>query len=196
MKIRTALFLLLAGLIVSASPAQNNAPASAQSGSSQIDPEKAQQIRHMLDVMGVTKQASDVLRAMMPQMMKTMEDSMKSSMANAMPGGSESAEAQQRAADYMKKYSALVQDKMIQKFAALDLTSIYINIYDKYFSADDIRAITVFYESPAGRKMMNSVAPMMADIMSAMAPAVTKMTGDIQKEIYAEHPDMDPKNWH
>lgn len=196
MKIRTALFLLFAGLIVSASPAQNNAPASAQSGSSQIDPEKAQQIRHMLDVMGVTKQASDVLRAMMPQMMKTMEDSMKSSMANAMPGGSESAEAQQRAADYMKKYSALLQEKMIQKFAALDLTSIYINIYDKYFSADDIRAITVFYESPAGRKMMNSVAPMMADIMSAMAPAVTKMTGDIQKEIYAEHPDMDPKNWH
>lgn len=197
MKARVLLVLLAVGLLSANGIAQSAAANSQTSASAaQVDPEKAKQIRHLLDVMGVTKQASDMLRAMLPQMMKSMEESMKSSMAGSMPGGGESADAQQRVADYVRKFDQLMQEKMIQKFNGLDLASIYVPIYDKYFSADDIRALTAFYESAAGKKMVSSMAPMVSDVMGAMMPMMLKMTANIQNEIYAEHPEMDPKNWH
>jgi len=197
MKIRMFLVCLAVGLLsiqvrAQCAAAGSQAPASA----AQVDPEKAKAIRHLLEVMGVTKQAGDMLRAMMPQMQKAMNESMKASMANAAPNGQESADAQRRATDYLQKFNQLMQEKMIQKFDALDLAAIYVPVYDKYFSIDDIRAMTGFYESPAGKKMVSSMAPMTADAMGAMMPAIMKMTADIQKEIYAEHPEMDPKNMH
>lgn len=196
MKIRIALLLLLASFIVNTTRAQSAAPASPQSGTSQVDPQKAKEIRHMLDVMGLTKQAADMLRAMLPQMMKMMEESMKSSLKNAMPPGSDSADAQQRMAEYARTIDKLMSEKMVQKFDQLDLYSIYVPVYDKYFSTEDVRSITAFYESPAGKKMLSTMAPMVADVMTAMNPIMMKMTTDIQNEIFAEHPELNPKNWH
>lgn len=195
MKIRMFLVFLAVGLLSTQVRAQCAAGGS-QAPAAQVDPEKAKAIRHLLEVMGVSKQAGDMLRAMMPQMQKAMNDSMKASMANAAPNGQESADAQKRASDYLQKFNQLMQEKMIQKFEALDLAAIYVPVYDKYFSIEDIRAMTGFFESPAGKKMVSSMAPMTADAMGAMMPAIMKMTADIQKEIYAEHPEMDPKNMH
>jgi len=197
MKIRLLLVLLAVGLVstqvhAQSAAANSQAPASA----AQVDPEKAKAIRHLLDVMGVTKQAGDMLRAMMPQMQKAADESMKASMANGTANSQEAADAQRRAAEYQQKFNQLMQDKMVQKFDAFDLAAIYVPVYDKYFSIDDIRAITGFYESPAGKKMVSSMAPMTSDAMGAMMPAIIKMTSDIQKEIYAEHPEMDPRNMH
>ena len=197
MKRRMTVAAIAALLMVVAVKAQCSRGAAAATGTtSQVDPAKAQEIRHMLDVMGVTKQAADMLRAMLPQMMKMMEDSMKSSMANSMPPGGQSADAQQRLAEYEKTIDRLMQEKMLQKFDKLDLYSIYVPVYDKYFSIEDVQAITAFYESPAGRKMLSTMAPMVADVMAAMSPVMMKMTADIQNEIFTEHPELNPKNWH
>jgi hypothetical protein len=35
-----------------------------------------------------------------------------------------------------------------------------IPIYDKYFTADDIKAMLAFYDSPTGRKVTAAMVPM------------------------------------
>ncbi len=120
-----------------AAPPAAGAPAPAAPAPS-IDPAKRADILHLLDLMG-TKTA---IARMGPTLIAQMRQFSHDDASNAQ---------QQR----------LMQDAMARMQARIDsgaFEDLYVSIYDKYFTADDIHQLIQFYESPIGRKLVDKQA--------------------------------------
>jgi uncharacterized protein len=66
------------------------------------------------------------------------------------------------------------------------IEDITVSVYDKHFSADELRDLVTFYKSPTGKKVME-VTPLMLSESAAkaselVAPKVTAIVEEIQKE--------------
>ncbi len=118
-------------------------PVPAQKGSS---PGKATQtlakatkqddIRRLLAITGSAKLSE--------QMMRQMVDAMKP----AMPGVPDS-----------------FWDKFLKEAKSEELVELMIPVYDKKFSREEIRKITEFYETPAGKKFVEKTPEIVAESM-------------------------------
>jgi hypothetical protein len=63
----------------------------------------------------------------------------------------------------------LMQDTMARMQARMNsgaFEDLYVSIYDKYFTADDIHQLVQFYESPIGRKMVDKQADITKDVFA------------------------------
>jgi len=63
----------------------------------------------------------------------------------------------------------LMQDTMARMQARIDsgaFEDLYVTIYDKYFTADDIHQLIQFYESPIGRKFVDKQADITNDVFA------------------------------
>ena len=112
-----------------------------------VDPAKRADILRLLDLMG-TKTA---IARMGPTLMAQMEQFSHDDASSAQ---------QQR----------LMQDTMARMQARIDsgaFEDLYVTIYDKYFTADDIRQLIQFYESPIGRKLVDKQANITKDVFAA-----------------------------
>ena len=57
-----------------------------------------------------------------------------------------------------------LKEKLAASFNSEDLTNKIVAVYAKYFSDDDITAMTRFYESPAGQHFLEAMPKMLADL--------------------------------
>ena len=111
-----------------------------------VDPAKRAEILHLLDLMG-TKTA---IARMGPTLMAQMEQFSEN----------DTSSAQQK---------RLMQDTMARMQARIDsgaFEDLYVAIYDKYFTADDIHQLIQFYESPIGRKLVDKQADITRDALA------------------------------
>jgi hypothetical protein len=112
-------------------------PATAQEKT--IDPEKAQNIQRLLKLIGAEKlqksMAEQVIALLKPAMLKA--------------GGSD-----EKAEKVLNRFT----DILFEEFQKLNFSNITAEIYDKYFTNDDIKSLIAFYESPIGQKAI-SVLP-------------------------------------
>ena len=58
-----------------------------------------------------------------------------------------------------------------------------VDIYDKYFSAEDIDSFIIFYQSKAGQKMLDKLPEITKDIMTVMSKYQPAMQEAIMKDI-------------
>jgi uncharacterized protein len=131
-----------------------------------VDPAKRADILHLLDLMG-TKTA---IARMGPTLMAQMQQ---------FSHNAASSEQQQR----------LMQDTMARMQARMNsgaFEDLYVSIYDKYFTADDIRQMIQFYESPVGRKLVDKQADITKDVFAGSIQW-------IQEEATAIKADSDSK---
>ncbi len=73
-----------------------------------------------------------------------------------------------------------------------DLNKIFelqIAAYDKHLSADDIESLVAFYESPAGRRMIEA----MPEITSELMTQATQMSQEIARKLLKRMQDDPPK---
>ena len=111
-----------------------------------VDPAKRAEILHLLDLMG-TKTA---IARMGPTLMAQMEQFSEN----------DTSSAQQK---------RLMQDTMARMQARIDsgaFEDLYVTIYDKYFTPDDIHQLIQFYESPIGRKLVDKQADITRDALA------------------------------
>jgi len=111
-----------------------------------VDPAKRAEILHLLDLMG-TKTA---IARMGPTLMAQMEQFSHDDASSAQ---------QQR----------LMRDTMARMQARIDsgaFEDLYVSIYDKYFTADDIHQLIQFYESPIGQKLVDKQADITRDALA------------------------------
>ena len=143
------LLLGIACLAQDSAPEQNSnqsvAGAAAQSRSRVQDREAKQaEIRHLLEITGAANLAT--------QSMDAMEKTMRPLLENSFPAG---------------EYRAQLIDLFFQKFHSKrdpeQLMALIVPIYDKYYSADDIKQLTKLYESPVGQKMISVLPKIAAD---------------------------------
>ncbi len=111
-----------------------------------VDPAKRADILHLLDLMGTKTAIARMGPTLMAQMEQFSHDDASS--------------AQQH---------RLMQDTMARMQARIDsgaFEDLYVTIYDKYFTADDIHQLIQFYESPIGRKLVDKQADITRDALA------------------------------
>ena len=112
-----------------------------------VDPAKRADILHLLDLMGTKTAIARMGPTLMAQMQQFSHDDASSAQ-------------QQR----------LMQDTMARMQARIDsgaFEDLYVSIYDKYFTADDIHQLIQFYESAIGQKFVDKQADITNDLFAA-----------------------------
>jgi uncharacterized protein len=105
-------------------------PGMAQTGSA--DPEKIENIRHLLTMVGADK----IRDAMMNQMIDGLTK-------NLPPIGQD---------EQARKMTTRLMELLREEMKKADFNSITVDLYDRYFTADEIKSLIQFYSSPVGQK--------------------------------------------
>ena len=64
-----------------------------------------------------------------------------------------------------------------------EMRPVYLDVYKKTYTREDVRAITKFYESAAGQRMLDKNPALMQNIMSAVQQKMVPMLEALQAEI-------------
>ncbi len=155
-------------------------------GQQTISENKRKLITELVEVMGGQKQAISLMNAMMDSQEKVYFKLIENQFANK--GLSESKKAQLSALA-METYKRISQ-KMRNRINELDLETFYddlsIEIYDKYFTEEDLTNLIAFYRTPTGKKMLDNSSNIAIDSMNAvqekMLPPLMKIIDEIMEE--------------
>jgi uncharacterized protein len=151
------------------SPAAPAAAAPAQA----VDPAKRADILHLLDLMGTKTAIARMGPTLMAQMQQFSHDAASS-------------EQQER----------IMQDTMARLQARIDsgaFEDLYVSIYDKYFTGDDIRQMIQFYDSPVGRKFVDKQADITRDVFAGSMQWIMANAAAIKSDSESKPPANTPQ---
>jgi uncharacterized protein len=153
-------------------PTQNQpAQANASSAAPHIDPAKEADIRHLLDLTGTG--------SLMVQSMNEMEKSIRPLVSNSLPPG-----------EYREKLVDLFFEKFRAKRDAGQLLALIIPIYDKYYTAAEIKGLIQFYGTPLGKKMASVLPNIMSESQAVGGKWGEQLGRDSMMEVLEEHPEL------
>ena len=172
--------LALATLVFAAGNAFAQAP---------VDVEQKAAVKELLEALNFKQMMSQMAGAMsqtMPQVMDQMVDGV-SAQKNLTP--EQRADARALAATARDNASRDLRELFSDPQVSQGLEEIMVRKYTKYFSTDEIKAITAFHMSPAGKKSL-SIMPqlmqeIMPEIMAVMQPKMMAMMEKTAKDIVA-----------
>ncbi|MGH9773517.1 MAG: TonB family protein [Candidatus Acidiferrales bacterium] len=81
-------------------------------------------------------------------------------------------------------------DKVMALFKLPEFTDQIVAVYAKYFSDEDIRALTQFYETPAGQHYNAVIGQMLEDLTDAGQRAAADNLPRIFQELCQEYPEL------
>jgi hypothetical protein len=160
----------------------------ANSFAQEVSPEKKELIRELLVVTQATKNAAAIMDSMSDQVQKDMLRMMNQvsasdrSLTDAQRAEKERlvAESAKRAADRFKElfkqrvnYSQLVED-------------VSYEVYDKYYTADELRDLIAFYKSATGQKSIKIMAQVFAESMAKTSQRLMPAIQPLMQEIIDE----------
>lgn len=122
------------------------ASAPAAQASTDIDPQFKADILHLLDVTHAVEKAQSAGRAAF--------EPLRAQVLASMP-----------ATPNREKIVSAYLDKLLALFQGPEFTDDLVAVYSKYLSDDDVKAVTQFYETPAGRHMNDHLADLVTDSM-------------------------------
>ena len=114
------------------------APSAPATAPEKLDPAKEAAIRHLLDITGVSKEGEDISAGWITKVHDTMS-------RGAIP------------ADQVAKFMDTFTAKFNASAPPHAVTDAMVAIYARHFSLDDIQAVTKFYESPIGQRMVKEM---------------------------------------
>jgi hypothetical protein len=172
-KIRQLLLWIAAlglGSVLGLGQTQPVAPAAAAQDTS-IDPAKATDIRMLLDLVGTKELVTQSFGGSM--------DQIKPLVTKALPPGA-----------YREKLVDLFFAKFQSKVNLDQFLTMAVPVYDKYFTADEIKALIAFYRTPIGKKSI-SVLPTLTEELRQKGEKWGQEIGrNSMAEVLAEHPDL------
>ncbi len=115
-------------------------------------------LEKMLEVSGSTTSA----KTMVPQMIAMMKQQSSTSAADAFWDG------------FQKKWE--------EKFGS-KLAELYVPIYQKYLTLDDLKQIIAFYESPVGKRLSASTPAMMSEGMQIGQKLGMQIVTELRQEL-------------
>jgi hypothetical protein len=158
-------------------PPLQSAPPSGQGSAStdqvKIDPAKEADIHRLLDLAGT--------EAAMTQIMDMLEKNMRPWVTGSLPDG-----------DYRDK----LVDLFLQKYhdhvkAEIQLlVDSAVPLYDKYFSAEDIKGLIQFYRTPLGQKAVSVLPKLSLEMQAGGMRMGGKLADQCITEVLSEHPEL------
>jgi uncharacterized protein len=138
-----------------------------------IDPAKRADILDLLGLMGTKTAIARMAPTLMAQMQQFSHDAASS-------------EQQKR----------LMQDTMARMQARIDsgaFEDLYVSIYDRYFTDDDIRQMIQFYDSPVGRKLVDKQPDITRDVFAGSIKWMMENAAAIKADSEAKPPANKPQ---
>lgn len=146
-------------------------PSPANTEKTKIDPTKEADIRHLMEILKMD--------SLITQMMQSMGDSIKPVMNQSLPPG-----------EYREKLIDLFIAKFRSKADAKQLIDMALPLYDKYFTDEEIKALTKFYETPVGRKSVSTLPQLTMEMQQEGKAWGENLGRESMQEVLAEHPDL------
>lgn len=163
-------------------------PALAQTA---VDPKQKAAVKELLHAMDFKQMMGRMAGAMsqnFPQMIEPMLDKFAS--ADKKLTAEQKAEARKIAMKIQASIAKDIHEIYNDPQVAQEMENIMAQMYGKYFTVNEIKAITAFYKSPAGKKAMNVMPQMMQEampkIMATMTPKITAMAEKVAKDVVKE----------
>jgi hypothetical protein len=136
-----------------------------------IDPTKKADIAQLMDVMG--------MKSMMSQTFDQMMASIRPQLINGLPPG-----------DYREKLADLFFQKFQSKLSIQVMIDMATIAYDKYLSDEDIKGLTQFYQTPLGKKTLETLPKLTVDIGTQSTQLGEKLGQESMQEVLDEHPEL------
>jgi hypothetical protein len=130
-------------------------------------PAAKEDIQHLFEVMQIHQQMHQVMDAMMKQQSAMIHETLKQRYPRS--SGERIARADQMIAETMKD---MPMDAILDDM---------IPIYQRHFSKNDIDAMSTFYASPTGQKMMREMPALTSESMQASYARMQKQIDTIQQ---------------
>lgn len=86
--------------------------------------------------------------------------------------------------DEIERIRQRTTDIVRRTLAWEEMKPLYVDVYKQTFSRDDIRAITKFYESPAGQRMLDKNPALMQNLMAAIQQKMVPMLQELETELH------------
>lgn len=118
--------------------------------------------------------AESMLAAIVPQMEAMQRQQFDQLM------GDKPLTAEQRAE--VERIQAKTNDIVRKALAWEEMRPLYVDVYKQTFTREDVRAITKFYESPAGRNLLDKTPALMQNLMVAIQQKMVPMLEELQAE--------------
>lgn len=147
------------------------ASAPAAQASTDIDPQFKADILHLLDVTHAVEKAQSAGRAAF--------EPLRAQVLASMP-----------ATPNREKIVSAYLDKLLALFQGPEFTDDLVAVYSKYLSDDDVKAVTQFYETPAGRHMNDHLADLVTDSMKTGQQLVVGHLQEIFSQLCKEYPEL------
>ena len=136
-----------------------------------IAADKQADIRRLLALTGAGSVAT--------QAMDEMEKSIRPLMTDSLPPG-----------EYRDKLVELFFQKFHEKRDPSKLMELMVPIYDKYYTADEIKGLINFYQTPLGKKMTTVLPKIVGESQTAGGQWGQELGRQCMREVLEEHPDM------
>ncbi len=132
---------------------------------------------------------ADINRLLAASRAQTMLDSMLPQI-EAMQRQQFQQVAQQRQLDaqqqeQMKRMEARTTQTIRQALSWQQLRPMYVDLYKKSFSKEDVLAMAEFYESSAGQSLLDKTPALMQNVMVAIQEKMQPLFVDLQKDLEA-----------
>ena len=162
-------------------------PALAQQTSSSDAPATREDIEKLFTAMHIREQMSSMMQIMAKQQKQMVQETLKKKMP-----------------DIRQKDLDRIEAMMDQTMKDIDVNGMIddmIPVYERHLSKTDVAAMSAFYQTPTGQKVLREQPQMTAEAMQAMQPRMEKMMASIMdqaqkmaKEAQAEKQDTSEKN--
>jgi uncharacterized protein len=151
-------------------PGEVGAETQAEAPAEKIDPAKDAAIRHLIELTEVSKLGENLSNAMVVRVREVM--------GRAIP------------ADELAKFMDEFTPKYQASAPASAVTDAIVPIYAKHFSMEDIQALTKFYETPLGQRVVKSMPDVAEESQAAGARLDQKAAIATLRGMSEEYPQL------
>ena len=155
------------GAVEAAQQVHNGATA----GKNRIDPAKEADIRSLMELVG----ARDTVQEATNRSTEQIRESLIATVPDNERG-------QQFVNSFVSDYK--------KKFRAEDVTERMVTIYDKHFTADEIKGLLQFYGSPLGQKMAAEMPKIATETLAANRAEGTRVAREVLQDLQGEYPTI------
>jgi uncharacterized protein len=145
--------------------------ATAQPQAAPDAPSTDQQVLELFQLMHIREQTLAVLQSSKEQIKATNRNMLESRLPNIKPA--QLAELDAIVDDLYAHYPV---DRVLQDM---------VPVYQRHLNKSDIEAVTAFYSSPAGQKLLREMPAMTAEAMQAASASMQKDTEEIMQKLEA-----------
>lgn len=93
--------------------------------------------------------------------------------------------------EYREELVRLYFAKLHSNLQSSDLLDLLVPIYAKYYSRDEINALTQFYETPLGQQTVSVMPQVAAESQAAGRQWGQQASSDSMREVLSEHPALE-----